>query len=123
MATVLRQPNATVLELGPSYASLDLKALTELGEMLLSEATYADPPYLVLDLSQTCFIGSAFIELLVRAWKRISHRGGLMVLCGAQPFCAEVLKAARLDKLWPSFLTRQDALNAAEAPRGSQEFG
>jgi len=119
MATIHREPNATVLELGPSYASLDLKALTELGEVLLSEATYADPPYLVLDLSQTSFVGSAFIELLVRAWKRISHRGGTMAVCGAQPFCVEVLKAAHLDSLWPSFPTRQGALNAAETHGGT----
>jgi anti-anti-sigma factor len=119
MATVLRESNATVLELGPSYASLDVKALTEFGEVLLSEATYADPPHLILDLSKTNFVGSAFIELLVRAWKRISHRGGTMALCGAQPFCAEVLRAARLDSLWPSFPNRDEALNAAQTRGGS----
>jgi len=118
MATIHREPNATVLELGPSYPSLDLNVLTDFGEVLLSEATYADPPYLVLDLSQTSFIGSAFIELLVRAWKRISHRGGVMAICGARPFCVEVLKAAHLDTLWPSFPTREEALSSAQTRGG-----
>ena len=112
MAKVHRAPGATVLELGPSYASLDQQALQDLGGILLSEAIYADPPQLILDLSQTSYIGSSFIELLVRAWRRIQQRQGRLVLCATQPFCSEVLRAAHLDTIWITYPTREEALAA-----------
>jgi anti-anti-sigma factor len=51
-----------------------------------------------------------FIELLVRAWKRLKQRGGNLVLCELQPFCAEVLQTTRLDTLWEIYQTRSDAV-------------
>ena len=102
----------TVIELGPSYASLDDTDLEEAGAVLLSEAATADPPLLVLDMSQTEFIGSTFIELLVRAWKRIRQRGGHMVVCGLRPFCAELLAITHLAALWDTYPTREEAATA-----------
>ena len=79
MSCVIQQGGVTIIETGPSYSSLDYGALEGLGEVLLSEAAYADPPRLILDMSQTTFVSSSFIELLVRAWKRIKQRQGVMV--------------------------------------------
>ncbi len=110
MIRVSRQQDVTVIELGPSYESLDERVLGEIGGVLLSEATKADPPRVVLDLSGTGYIGTAFIELLVRAWKRLTQRGGTMVLCGLRPFCADVLRVTRLDQLWKAFPTRDQAV-------------
>ncbi len=112
MAGVTQQHDVTILELGPSYASLDIKALEAFGEVLFSEAAYAEPPRLLLDLAHTSFIGSAFIELLVRAWKRLKTRGGSMALCGLQPFCLEVLRIVRLDTVLPMHPTRSEAIAA-----------
>jgi anti-anti-sigma factor len=112
MSDLIREQDVTILQLDASYASLDDVSLEKLGEVLLSEATYAEPPRLLLDLSRTQFIGSRFIELLVRAWKRLKMRGGSMALCGVQPFCAEVLRVARLDTLWTSYATRGEAIVA-----------
>lgn len=114
MDHVSRDRDVTVIELGPSYDSLDEAALAESGGVLLGEAIHAEPPRLLLDLSQTRFIGSRFIELLVRAWKRIRERGGTMALCGVQPFCSEVLKTTKLDTLWRSYPTRADGVSALE---------
>jgi anti-anti-sigma factor len=110
MNHIIRGPEATILELGPSYESLDQAALLEFGGLVLSEAIHCEPPRLILDLSQTTYIGSSFIEVLVRAWKRLRQRNGNLVLCGLQPFCAEVLRISRLDSLWPICATREDAL-------------
>ena len=115
MTSLTREHDVTVLQLDASYASLDEKALEDLGEMLLAEAAYAEPPQLLLDLSGTQFIGSRFIELLVRAWKRVRTRGGSMALCGVQPLCAEVLGVARLDTLWTSYATRGEGIGALSA--------
>jgi anti-anti-sigma factor len=112
MTSLIREQDVTVLQLDASYASLDEEALEDLGEALLAEAAYAEPPRLLLDLSRTQFIGSRFIELLVRAWKRVRTRGGSMALCGVQPLCAEVLRVARLDTLWTSYATRGEAIGA-----------
>jgi anti-anti-sigma factor len=112
MANVVQEQDVTVLQLDGSYASLDEKPLEELGEVLLTEATYAEPPWLLLDLSRTQFVGSRFIELLIRAWKRIRARDGSMALCGVQPLCAEVFQVSRLDTLWSSYATRDEGLTA-----------
>ena len=112
MVSLTREQNVTILQLDASYASLDDKALQELGEVLLSEASFAEPPHLLLDMSPTQFIGSRFIELLVRAWKRIRIRDGAMVLCGVQQLCDDVLRVSRLDTLWSEYPTRSEALAA-----------
>jgi anti-anti-sigma factor len=115
MTSLIREQDVTVLQLDASYSSLDEKALEDLGEVLLAEAVYAEPPRLLLDLSRTRFIGSRFIELLVRAWKRVRTRGGSMALCGVQPLCDEVLRVARLDTLWTSYATQGEAIGALTA--------
>ena len=112
MLQVTEQKGVTVIELGPSYESLDEPDLEDLGSLLLTKAATIEPPRLLLDLSQTRFIGSTFIELLVRAWKRLASRGGTMALCAVQPFCAEVIHVTRLDTLWEMFSTRDRAIDA-----------
>jgi len=112
MSQLIRQHGVSVIVLDPSYEELDDRALEESGGLLLTAATTTDPPRVVLDLSATNYIGSALIELLLRAWKRLSERGGTMVLCGVQPFCADVLRVTRLETLWQTFDTRDQAVEA-----------
>ncbi len=113
MIEVSRQHDVSVIELGPSYESLDACLLEDVGGVLLGEASRADPPRMVLDMTGTRYVGSAFIELLVRAWKRLTERGGTMVLCGVQPLCAEVLRVTGLNRLWKALPTRDQAVVAA----------
>jgi anti-sigma B factor antagonist len=110
----MRQSHCTVVELGARYDSLDLDALNDAGSLLLTQAVSADPPRLVIDMSQTSFIGSTFIELLIRTWRRLNQRNGSMVLCGLQPFCAEILRVTRLETLWSCYPTRNEAVQAAD---------
>jgi stage II sporulation protein AA (anti-sigma F factor antagonist) len=112
MVRTIVQQECTVVELGPTYDSLDSEALDEVGSVLLTQASAAEPPRLVVDFSQTSLIGSTFLELLVRAWKRLSERGGAMALCGLQPFCAEVFRVTRLETLWHCCPTRDEAVTA-----------
>ena len=115
MIPVNTQQGVTIIELGSAYESLDDNALEEVGGLILTKATAVEPPWMVLDLSGTRYIGSTFIELMVRAWKRLRQRGGNMVLCGVQPFCAEVLQTTRLDTLWEVTATREEAVARAAA--------
>ncbi len=112
MSRVIREDDVTIIELDSSYDSLDDVALEEFGGMLLSEADCADPARLILDFSRTNFIGSSFIELMVRAWKRIQQREGVMVLCEVQPLCREIFQITRLDSIWRIYPTRSEALAA-----------
>jgi len=112
MTRVSLQDDVTILELGSAYESLDDDALEEVGGLLLTKAATVDPPLIVLDLSGTRYIGSTFIELMVRAWKRLRERGGSLTLCCLQPFCSEVLKTTRLDTLIGVFATREEAVAA-----------
>jgi len=118
MTHIDTQQGVTIIELGSAYESLDDDALEEIGGLVLTKATTVEPPWIVMDLSGTQYIGSSFIELMVRAWKRLRQRGGNMLLCGTQPFCAEILQTMKLDTLWEIFPTREEAL--AHAIAGQQ---
>jgi anti-sigma B factor antagonist len=115
MHRVTREQGVIIVELGPSYAALDYEAIEQCGEILLSQADLASPPHLILDMSETQFIGSSFIELLVRAWKRIKRREGWMAFCSLQPFCREVMAVSRLDTIWPVYADRAQALKELAA--------
>ena len=112
MSRIIRKQGFTIIEAGSSYDSLDEEALVEFGGALLDEAAHAVPPRLILDLAPTRRIGSRFIELLVRAWKRVRQRDGTMVLCGLHPYCSEVLQVTHLDTLWPTYPTQDEAIAA-----------
>ncbi len=112
MIRVIQESFGTILELGASYDSLDDRAIQELSQSMLDLASRAEPPHLLLDLTKTEYIGSSFIELMLRSWKRLRSRGGGMSLCGVRPYCLEVLKVTRLDQLWTMYATREEAVAA-----------
>jgi anti-anti-sigma factor len=112
MSEVIRQSGVTVVELGSSYDALDEEALRVFGETLVREAEQADPPKLVVDMSNTTYVASSFLETLVRAWKRIKQRGGAMALCGVHDLCVEILEITHLSSLWPIYSTRDQAIDA-----------
>jgi len=112
MSNSSRDNDVTVIEFGSAYESLDDDCLEEVGGLLLTKAATVEPPLLVLDLSRTTYMGSTFIELLVRTWKRLTERGGQLALCGLQPFCAEIIRVTHLDSIWDIFPTREEAVES-----------
>lgn len=115
MAQVKRINDVTLIELAGEYSSLDEDRFQRVRDLLMDLAQSAEPPLLAIDLSQTKFIGSAFIEVLFRCWKRIEARQGRMALCGLQPFCVEVLQVARMDTLLEMHPSVHDGLAALTA--------
>ena len=65
---------------------------------------------LVLDFRRTDYYGSTALGFFVRLWKRVSGRGGQMVFCNLSPTETEILRTARLDRLWPLCGSREEAL-------------
>ena len=109
------QQGVTVIQLGPDYENLDESLLDELRASILDVAETATPPRVVLDLSHTKFFGSAFIEIMFRAWKRLESRGGRFGLSGLTPYCAEVVEVTHLDRLWKVYPDRAAAVASLKA--------
>ncbi len=100
-----------VFQFGPGPHTIHEASMAELTDSMLA-ASDADPPNLVVDLSQVEFFGSSFIELLFRMWKRLNERSGRFALAGVSPYCEEVLTVTNLDKLWQTFETTEEAVAA-----------
>ncbi len=115
MIEVQQQGPVTVCILDKAYDSLDTAQVDELNVRLCDAVAAADRRLVVIDLSHTNFIGSSFLEVLFRVWKRLQERDGRLALCGLSEFCEEVLHTTRLDTLWSSFPTRQEAIDALTA--------
>jgi anti-sigma B factor antagonist len=110
MAQVVLQGEATVVEVDPEYDSLDEQKIGAFCDLLLRAVASAATPALVIDLSRTRFIGSSFLGVLIRAWKRVRDRDGRMAICCAPTNCAEVLRVSKLDSVWSIFATREEAV-------------
>jgi len=126
MVELRREGDVTVVEVGAgSIDSLDEERLAALGRVLLDQAAEAQPPRVVLDLSDVDLIGSRFIELVLRMWKRLAERSGTLAVCGLRPFCAEVIGVMRLDALWRIFADRRAAVEAlsSEAAGSAEAAG
>lgn len=110
MANITRVDGVTIVEVDQEYDSLDERKLSELGAQLLAAVDQAEPPVLLLDLTRTTFIGSSFLGVAIRAWKRLRDRSGRLALCHVNELCREVLQASRLDTIWELFPSREEAL-------------
>lgn len=114
MARVHQQQDVTVIELDEACDALDSGPFDNMRHLMLGCAQSITPPLMVLDLTHTAYMGSAFIEVMFRTHKRLHERGGRLVLCGLQPLCAEVLRIARLDSI---FETHPDVAAGVQALR------
>lgn len=103
------------MELAGSFRSLDEAAIDSIASTVLATAGTCEPPRLLFDLRDANFIGSAVVELLVRATKQVRQRGGVVAICCLTPFCHDVVHVTRLDLLMPVFPTREVAVDAMSA--------
>jgi anti-anti-sigma factor len=112
------QDGITVVALGPAYETLDESGLDEIKCLILDVTQQAEPPLVLLDLSYTKFFGSAFIEVLFRAWNRLNERdGGKFAVSGLTEYCMEVIQITHLDRLWNFYPTREEAVRALCQPQ------
>ncbi len=57
----------------------------------------------MIDLSNLEFVDSAGLGVLVGIYKRVKQRGRRVVVAGAQPYVARVMKIIKLDQVFESF--------------------
>ncbi len=113
---ITTENTVTLISLGREFDNLDEKLLDEVKDIILDAANAADPPLIVLDLSNVSFFGSSFIEVLFRIWNRVNgQEGGKFGICGLTPYCKEVLEVTHLDRLWGIFETKAEALSAVSS--------
>src|ERR1700693_1085621 len=111
--SITQEDGVTVITLGSEYESLQETELETLKGTLLDTAERADPPLIVLDLSNLRYLGSALIESLFRTWNHLKSRpGGRLALCGLTSYCREVVEITHLDQLWSIFETRDQAVRS-----------
>jgi anti-anti-sigma factor len=105
--------------------TLVLNPLTHLGTLHEPEITHetddlleilnkrgSEPTNLVIDLARGDYLGTAMLGAVVKLWKRISQRGGRLALCNVSDNVMMVLRATKLNAIWPIYATRDQALTA-----------
>jgi anti-sigma B factor antagonist len=112
--SVVKEGDVTVVVFGPAQRHLDEVGLEAIQNQLVEIAQEANPPKVVLDMAVTEFFGSSFIEILFKVWKQLNTKpNSKFAISGLQEYCLEVLEITHLDKLWPMYATRAEAVAAA----------
>lgn len=106
-----------VVHLGPEYDSLDESSLDRVQDFLLACTDVKDVRNMVVDLSHTKFFGSAFIEVLFRAYNRIKRKAGKFALSGLQAHPKEVILISKLNTIWQLYATAAEAVQALNATK------
>lgn len=104
-----------VISFGPDMLNIREDVIPDVTAHLL-EASQAEPPRLVVDMSHVEFFSSSFIEVLFQVWNRIKSRdGGRFALCCLHPYCCEILTITNLHTVWSLYETREEAVRAVAA--------
>lgn len=104
----------TVITLGPAYENVDDAHIPDLQTDFFELVEEADPPLVVLNLKNTRFFGSAFIEVLFRVHNRLKDRNGQFGICCLTRYCAEVIEITHLDRVWTVEETQAEAVAAVK---------
>ena len=64
----------------------------------------------ILELDQLHFMPSVLMGELVRLYKRVQSNSGMLRLSGLSPSNLDVLRRTRLDRCFPHYQTREDAV-------------
>ncbi|MBM82775.1 MAG: hypothetical protein CMJ78_19610 [Planctomycetaceae bacterium] len=107
--------DVTIIVFGSDYENLDEQCLDDVRDLILNTAEEADPPRMLLDLSNTSFFGSSFIEVLFRVWNRMNGKDGKFAITGLTPYCKEVLEITHLDRIWGIYDSQDEAFAAFDS--------
>jgi anti-anti-sigma factor len=111
------------VERGPDWLLVKIRSLDE---------SSADPPLadgiwtllerhftyrVVLELDQVRVLNSHLIGQLVRLYRLIRQRDGVMRLCGLSPHNLDVLRTCRLEERFLPYRDREEAVMGGGCPR------
>jgi anti-anti-sigma factor len=69
----------------------------------------------VVDFHNTDYYGSTALGFFLKIWKRVSSREGRMTFCNLSDHEKEILTVTRLDNLWSTCGSKEEALAAMRA--------
>ena len=110
--TIERHGDLTLISATPALESLDASLEEQIAEAIMGPVRHQSSPNVVFDLSGVNYFGSMFVAVLLRCWKLIQSRGGMMALAGVSPHARELLRLTSLDMIWPIYQTRREATEA-----------
>ena len=104
-------------EVGGSYVvvvagEVDLYGAPQLKDALLA-AIAAGARRIVIDMTETRFVDSTTLGVILGASKRLRSEGGEIVLVIAHPSIRKIFEITLLDRAFQIFATRDEALAAA----------
>ena len=70
----------------------------------------------IIDLGEIPYFGSTVLEWMAQLWKRVKSKGGRLAIVRPSEIGREVLAAARLERLWGIFETRDQAITWLAKP-------
>jgi anti-sigma B factor antagonist len=94
---------------------VDLYTAPEFKEALL-EAIADGPKTVVVDLTDTTFIDSTTLGVLVGGLKRLRPDGRTLALVCSDPNITKIFEITGLDKVFPIHATRAEAVETSDTP-------
>ena len=110
--TIERRGGVTIFAASPELEKIDFALFDEAGDILLEPLRKDPSPLVLIDLSQVDYFGSMFVAILLKCFKFVESRDGMMALCGVSPRAGELLRITALATVWPIYATRREALEA-----------
>lgn len=104
------QPRGRLDALGAREVWTDLEPLTQQHAMRV-----------LMDLSETRYVSSDGLRVMMRASKGVKQNGGKLVLCCLSSRLTEIVSMAGLDHILEIYATRSDAQRALDAHPAAHE--
>lgn len=104
--------NTVLIRPATNIEDMQWDLIEQAADIVMEPLKEQEVPMVVVDLSDVSYFGSVFLALLLRCHKFVRNAGGEMVLCGASPTAAELLRITALDTIWAIYDTREEALDA-----------
>jgi anti-sigma B factor antagonist len=100
--------NVLVIELPQRLDAVGVSAV----EQKFGEAVTAHKGTTLVDMSNTEFVASLALRMLLTNHKEVKRQGGELALCGLQPPIADIFRKSRFDTLFTIYPDREAALAA-----------
>lgn len=105
-----------IIEVNKRRATLDLAP--EMREKIISEINHGKGK-IIVNLAYVEFIDSSFLGSLVAGVKLIKEKGGKIIIVGLHPHVRITFELTHMDKIFPIYLTVEEAMRYEEDASGS----
>ena len=111
----IKAPEQQSMMVAHRARSILTRQRTQLSNAIRGHMMKPGTKHLVIDLVKMDYFGSEFIGALVSMLREVKTRGNKACLCCANAQMLGVLQNMSLFKLWPHYVTRDEAIAAASA--------